>query len=419
MNIDTALEKIYSLKQFSVKLGLENITNLLNHLGNPHKELKTIHVAGSNGKGSTCSFLASILMEYGYKVGLYTSPHLVRFNERIRINGIEINDEDIIEFLDSNKSYIDKYSPTFFEITTALAFNYFAENKVDFAIIETGLGGRLDATNVLDPLASVITSISLEHSHILGNTLEKIAYEKGCIIKKGIPTFIGELPVEAENKIETIAKERASELFKLTDSLEVKHHNFDLKLNNDNIEITHSGLKGEHQLKNGALAIKVINNIFNFNDYKLFQTGLDNVVKNSGIQGRYEKIGSNNNIIFDAAHNSEGIEIFLKEFKKEFPNYLSNQIIFGAMNDKNISEMLSLIQPYFQKIHVTSTNYERAATADEIRIIAEKTNINVSIINEPEKLVKHFLFNNLDEVLVVIGSIYLMGDIKRKLGEEN
>ncbi|MCW8850070.1 MAG: Mur ligase family protein, partial [Melioribacteraceae bacterium] len=239
MNIDTALEKIYSLKQFSVKLGLDNITNLLNHLGNPQKELKTIHVAGSNGKGSTCSFLASILMEFGYKVGLYTSPHLVKFNERIRINSIEISDKDIIEFLDSNKSYIDKYAPTFFEITTALAFNYFAARNVDYAIIETGLGGRLDATNVLNPLASVITSISLEHSHILGDTLEKIAYEKGGIIKNRIPIFIGDLPFEAEKKIESIAKERSSELVKQKDSLKVYDNKFDLQLNSNKIEISH------------------------------------------------------------------------------------------------------------------------------------------------------------------------------------
>ncbi|MCW8850482.1 MAG: hypothetical protein OQJ81_10930, partial [Melioribacteraceae bacterium] len=243
-----------------------------------------------------------------------------------------------------------------------------------------------------------------------------IAYEKGGIIKNGIPIFIGDLPFEAEKKIVSIAKERSSELIKLNDSLTVYDNKFDLQLNSNKIEISHSGLRGEHQLKNSALAIKVINKIFNLDNHKLFQIGLDNVVANSGIQGRYEKFGDNNNIIFDAAHNTEGIEIFLREFKKEAPNYSSTHLIFGAMNDKYISEMLSLLQPYFKYIHVTSTNYERAATAEEIKEIAEKKNINVSIIDKPEKLVKQFLDKNLEEILVVIGSIYLMGDIKRKLG---
>jgi dihydrofolate synthase/folylpolyglutamate synthase len=190
MNIDLALEKIYSLKQFNVKLGLDNIKALLNHIGNPQNNLKAIHIAGSNGKGSTCSFISSILQENGFKVGLYTSPHFINFNERIRINGTEISDSEIIEFLENNKKYVDKYQPTFFEITTAMAFDYFNRKNVEYAVIETGLGGRLDATNVLIPLASVITPISLEHSHILGDSLEKIAYEKGGIIKSGIPVLI-------------------------------------------------------------------------------------------------------------------------------------------------------------------------------------------------------------------------------------
>ena len=419
MNIDIALEKIYSLKQFHVKLGLDNITNLLNYLNNPQKYLKTIHVAGSNGKGSTCSFLASILMEFGFKVGLYTSPHLVKFNERIRINGVEISDNDIIDFLELHRAYIDKYVPTFFEITTALAFNYFAENKVDFAIIETGLGGRLDATNVLTPLASVITSISLEHSHILGDSIEKIAYEKAGIIKYAVPVFIGELPQEAENKIEAIAIERKSGLTKLSSSINLKRNSIHLQLEKNMIEISKCGLKGVHQLKNAALSIKVLNSLLNLEDHKLFQKGLDNVVRNSGILGRYEKIGISNNIIFDAAHNIEGIEIFLKEFKKESSNYSSNNLIFGAMNDKDIAKMLSLLQPFFKSIYITSTNYERAATVEEISLVAENNNIAVSVNDEPEKLVKHFLNNKSDESLVIIGSIYLLGDIKRKINIQN
>lgn len=415
MNIDSALEKIYSLKQFHVKLGLDNITELLNYINNPQKSLKTFHIAGSNGKGSTCSFIASILQEYGYRVGLYTSPHLVRFNERIRINGIEISDEDIINFLERNKSYIDKKSPTFFEITTALAFEYFKENDVDYAVIETGLGGRLDATNVLNPLASVITSISLEHTHILGNTLEDIASEKGGIIKENTPVFIGDLENEAVIKICTIAEEKKSELYQLSDSLIRDKDHLSLNIGSQKLEISSNGLKGDHQIKNAALAIYTINTILGLDNNKLFKKGLDNVIQNSGIQGRYEKYGSGRNVIFDAAHNLEGVQIFINEFAKENSSINKNSLIFGAMKDKNIPEMLKLLSPYFHTIYVTSTKYERAATAEEIKSIADQLNINVTIENSPHKVVEEFSTSKKNECLVVIGSIYLLGDIKIKL----
>ena len=288
MNIDLALEKIYSLKQFHVKLGLDNITHLLNHLDNPQNKFKSIHVAGSNGKGSTCSFLASIQQELGYKVGLYTSPHFVKFNERIRINGTEIDDDEIIYFLEKNKDYIDKYLPTFFEITTALAFDYFNKNNVDYAIIETGLGGRLDATNTIMPVASLITSISYEHSHILGDTLEKIAYEKAGILKKNIPTFLGVLTEVASKTIINIAKKNMSKCFQLSKILVELENGIDLKLKNKVFSFSKTALKGKHQLRNASLAIYVIDQLFEVNGYKIYQKGLDNVVHNSGIQGRYE-----------------------------------------------------------------------------------------------------------------------------------
>ncbi|MFA7229307.1 MAG: Mur ligase family protein, partial [Melioribacteraceae bacterium] len=192
--IQSALNLLFSLHQFGIKLGLDNMTALLDHIGNPHSGLKMIHIAGSNGKGSTASFIASILMEAGFKVGLYTSPHFVKFNERIRINGVMIDDNSVAEFVDGLREYISEKKPTFFEITTALAFHYFLHQKVDYAVIETGLGGRLDATNVITPLASVITSISLDHTEHLGETIEKIAAEKGGIIKPGAKLFTGIMP---------------------------------------------------------------------------------------------------------------------------------------------------------------------------------------------------------------------------------
>lgn len=419
MNIDLALEKIYSLKQFHVKLGLDNITNLLDYLGNPQCELKTIHVAGSNGKGSTCSFLSSILQEHGYSVGLYTSPHFVRFNERIKVNEKEIDDYNIINFLEKHKDYIDEHKPTFFEITTALAFEYFKDLNVDYAIIETGLGGRLDATNVLKPLASVITSISLEHSHILGDSLEKIAFEKGGIIKNNTPVFCGLLPDSAKNTIEEIAKKKNCAQYNLKEYITLDENDCMLKIEDSIYEIKDIGLKGKHQLLNAGLAVLVIKTIINNIREDKFNIGLKNVVMNSGIQGRYERIGQFKNVIFDAAHNLEGVEIFCAEFKKEISLYKSRTLIFGAMRDKEIGKMLNLLKNYFDNIFVTSTNYERAAKSSEIKKIADKLNIKVEEIIEPWHQVNKFCDSNKQNCLVVLGSIYLLGEIKKYLKNDN
>jgi len=215
MDLETSLKKLFSLHTFGIKLGLENIVGFLNHLGNPQKELKTIHIAGSNGKGSTASFISSILQEYGYKVGLYTSPHFVKFNERVVINGKQINDDYIANFISHNENYIDEHQLTFFEVTTAMAFQYFMDKKSDYCVIETGLGGRLDATNVLNPLSVVITSISLEHTNVLGDTIEEITNEKAAIIKSGSKVFTGLLIKEASDIIVSKCKETNCELFQL------------------------------------------------------------------------------------------------------------------------------------------------------------------------------------------------------------
>ncbi len=416
MNIDTALEKIYSMKQFHIKLGLDNITDLLNHLNNPQKELRMFHIAGSNGKGSTASFIASILQEYGFKVGLYTSPHLVKFNERIRINGKEISDESIITFLEKNKKYIDEKSPTFFEITTAMAFEYFKNNKVDYAVIETGLGGRLDATNTIIPLASVITSISLEHSRILGETLEEIAYEKAGIIKKGIPVFYGILPVEAKHTINKISKEKDCEVNKLENEI-VEYDNYiKLQIEDGNyLTIYKTGLEGKHQLLNAALAILTLKKTLDLSNNKLIIKGVDNIIVNTFLQGRYERYSLVPSVIFDAAHNPEGIKAFIEQFKKEYKKYSKTILIYGAMQDKNIAQMLQLLNPFFNKIYVASTNYERAATIRELNTIAEKNKIEVEEILEPSKMLKKYLKKKSNECFVILGSIYLLGDIKNKL----
>lgn len=415
MNIDTTLQKLFSLHQFHIKLGLERIEQLLKFTGNPQNNLKCFHIAGSNGKGSTASFIASILMEAGFKVGLYTSPHFKRFNERIRINGNEIEDSYIINYMDSIESFIENNQPTFFEITTGMAFKYFSDNKVDYAVIETGLGGRLDATNTIIPEAAVITSISYEHTNILGNSLSEIAEEKAGIIKNGIKVFIGSLPHEAEMRFKRSAEEKKCELFILNKFVKQSEESVSLMIKDKNYNIYSTGLVGYHQLKNASLAVKTINEVLGIDNDLIFNKGLKDVIANSGIQGRYEIFYKRPRIIFDAAHNVDGVQVFIREFEKEYTAYSERNLIFGAMRDKNIEEMLKIVSPFFDNIYITSANYERSAKIEEIHEIAKKLNIKTNSLVNPEEEILRMIKKGGNECLAVIGSIYLIGEIKLKI----
>lgn len=419
MDINTALEKIYSLKQFNIKLGLDNIKKFLIYLGNPQQNLKIFHIAGSNGKGSTSSFIASILMECDFKVGLFTSPHFVRFNERIKINGIEISDEYITAFLEKHKKYIDIEKPTFFEVATALAYTYFSENNIDYAVIETGLGGRLDATNTALPIASIITSISLEHTNILGNSIEKIALEKAGIIKTGVPVFASKLSLEAYKTIKIETQKKNSNFFYLIDFLEDFSDYVKLNLNKDVYNIYSTQLRGRHQLYNAALAVFAVNKTLNINDYKIFNRGIDNIIVNTSIKGRYEVYSESPTVIFDSAHNLEGVQSFVNEFCKEYNKFENTYLIYGAMKDKSNEDMLLLLRKYFQKIYVTSINNERAASIEELRYIAEKINLKVNELINPFDFIINFKRQKKNNCLVVLGSMYLLGEIKSKLEFNN
>lgn len=415
MNLQEALDKLFSLHQFGIKLGLDKITHLLDYLGNPHKNLKCFHVAGSNAKGSVASFINSILIEEGYKVGLYTSPHFVRFNERVRINGKEIEDEYILGFINELSEYIDKYEPTFFELTTAMAFKYFNENNVDYAVIETGLGGRLDATNTINPLASVITTISLEHTNILGDKIEQIAYEKGEIIKPGSKAFIGLVPDEAKKVLMGKCRRVQSELFLLEDYLFLSKNIAQLNYKENTYHIYKTPLRGEHQLVNCALSVFTLLNTIEIKDSKNIFKGINNVIKNSDIQGRYEVVNEFPKIIFDSSHNADGLKTFIKEFSKEEGEYSKRSVIFGVMRDKNIAEMLKLFDKHFDYIYATTFDYERAATIEEIETISNSVGIKVNSLKNPSDFIKNFKKKDKNECLVVLGSIYLLGYLKSKL----
>lgn len=417
MDIQESLNKLFALHTFGIKLGLDNIKAFLNAIGNPQKKIKTVHVAGSNGKGSTASFIASILMEAGYETGLYTSPHFVKFNERISINGKLIPDDYIANFVDRNQKYIEDYKLTFFEVTTAMAFEYFVFMNVDYAVIETGLGGRLDATNVLDPLACVITSISLEHTNVLGEKLEQIAFEKSEIIKKGSKVFIGIIPEEAIKVIEQKTKSVKSELFCLEEYIVEKSGNIQLYTEELDFDEWEVPLKGRHQKYNAALAALCIAKTFDIDDPSVITNGIKNVVRNTKLQGRYEVVLSNPRIILDSAHNPEGIHSLVNEFKSDKSRYSKSIILFSVMKDKNILQMINTFKDVFDEICFYELAYERAADKKTLISLAESVKAKYFFVDDLKLFLDQFINGSRDNCLVVAGSMYLLGDVKPILSE--
>ena len=308
---------------------LDKTLHLLEHLGNPHKNLKFVHVAGTNGKGSSCHMISSILQEAGYKVGLYTSPHLKKFTERIKINGIEADEQFVLDFVINNKSLLEDLKPSFFEITTVMAFQYFYKQNVDIAIIETGLGGRLDSTNVIRPMVSLITTIGLDHQNILGDTIEKIAFEKAGIIKENTPVVLGiQNDDGVEDVVVKVAKSKTSNLI----ICEEKTANFKLDL------------KGEYQQKNLPGILNVIN-ILNEKGIKIthqnIELGLKNIIANTGLKGRWQKLLNEPLIICDTVHNTDGIKLIVKQISKiKYDNLF---IVIGMVEEKDIDNVLSLL----------------------------------------------------------------------------
>lgn len=311
------------------KKDLTNTILLANHLNNPQEKIKCIHVAGTNGKGSTSHMLASILQEAGYKVGLYTSPHLKDFRERIKINGVTVSEDFVCEFINTHKVFFEENDMSFFEMSVGLAFDYFAKEKVDIAVIEVGLGGRLDATNIITPLVSVITNIGIDHTQFLGNTLEAIAGEKAGIIKPNVPVVIGEYTAETQPVFLTKAKANQAEIYFASDLIS---------------EEFPSDLMGDYQTHNKKTVLQTIAVLNSQKEFKIFQedikSGLLQVVKNTGLQGRWQQLGDSPKVICDTAHNKNGLEIVMHQIQKE--KFDTLHIVLGVVNDKDLDEVLPL-----------------------------------------------------------------------------
>ncbi len=374
------------------KADLSNTETLMELLGHPERDLYFIHVAGTNGKGSVSHMLASILQEAGYKTGLYTSPHLLDFRERIRINGKMIPEEAVIQFVEKNKESIGDIDASFFEWTFAMALHHFKQRKVDIVILETGMGGRLDSTNVVDPLLCLITNISKDHAQFLGNTLEAIAGEKAGIIKEGIPVVLGNIQ---------------EDLIPVFKSAAEKMH-APLSYTQKGLDLNPSDLKGQFQEENQAQVLSCLKYLSEFQlSQESVRDGLSRVVENTGLRGRFERLSDIPLVIADIAHNKGSVELLIKEVGRL---HRKVHCIWGVVNDKEISDILSIL-PKDWTYYFTQASIPRALPVDELSSLAEEQSLQGSSHPKVEEAYKAAIMEAQREDLVLIsGSAFVVAD---------
>ena len=424
MKYEEAMKYITEVGNFGSNYGLERTYKLLEYLDNPEKDLKLIHIAGTNGKGSTTSMITEILIGAGYKVGMYTSPFIEEFEERIQINRNNIPKEILATLMDEIKIAVDKViedgynHPTEFEIITVLMLLYFKKENIDFGVIEVGLGGTLDSTNVIKPIIQVITSISFDHTNLLGNTLEKIAREKAGIIKKGIPTVIYPQQEEALKVIKNKCLEMGSDLY-IANNENLKFENvvnrdkpYQLLKYNNEIDIL-LPLLGEHQIINLSVAMKAIEVLNNRNITDISVGSIVKSIKNVTWKGRLEVLSNNPYVVIDGAHNIQGIETLSRNIKKYF-KYNNLYLILGILADKDVDEMVKVITPMAKKVYAVTPNSIRAELAEDLKNEIIKYNENCQAYDDYKEAYLSAL-NNADEndLVLASGSLYMIGDMRR------
>ncbi len=406
------------------KKDLHNTIALCNSLGNPETTFKTIHIAGTNGKGSTSHMIAAILQEAGYKTGLYTSPHIKDFRERIRINGEMIDKDFVIDFTEQTRKLSEDIQPSFFELTVAMAFEYFAENEVDIAVIETGLGGRLDSTNVIKPLLSVITNIGFDHVNILGDTLPAIASEKAGIIKFNTPVVIGETLPDTLPVFIAKAKEQQADLQLAVDKYSVRHIEnkgaFLVCEITDNIyqktEKYELGLAGTYQSKNLCTVLTVIDTLNNlkFNiTQPVIHKALRNVKKLTGLTGRWDVISSNPAVILDVGHNEDGIRQVLQQLHSNYPDSKFH-FVLGFVNDKDITNILALF-PANAQYYFTNAHIPRALPYKELQKLAADRSLSGNGFDDVNDAIKSAIDQaEKKDVIMVCGSFFIIAEVEDK-----
>lgn len=379
------------------KADLSNAVKLSNHLGNPQKEIKTIHIAGTNGKGSTSSMIASVLQEAGYKVGLYTSPHLKDFRERIKINGIEIPQSFVVDFIEKNKAFFEANALSFFEMTVGMAFEYFKVEKVDVAVIEVGMGGRLDATNIIEPLVSVITNIGKDHTAFLGNTLPEIAGEKAGIIKKETPVVIGEYTIETKPVFIAKSNDLRAPIYFASESFAENQFETDLK-----------GSYQKYNVRTARQAIDLLRTHFKISK-QAEKEGLMHVIDNTNLQGRWQILGKNPKVIADTAHNEHGLKIVVEQLMSE--KYKDLYIVFGVVSDKDLDSILPLL-PKTAKYLFTSPKILRGMDASVLALKAAEFGLKGEIVNSvSEAYEKAKLLATQEDLIYIGGSTFVVAEI--------
>ena len=429
MNYAQTIEYLYNrLPMFSrigppaLKPGLDNITRLCNSLGDPHNKFKSIHIAGTNGKGSVSHMLAAIFQSAGYKTGLHTSPHLYDFRERLKVNGEPAPEEFVTAFIENIKPLIEEMVPSFFEISIAMTFTYFAEQKVDIAIVETGLGGRLDSTNILHPELSIITNIGMDHMQLLGDTPAEIAFEKAGIIKKNTPVVIGEADPDIATVFDKVANEMNAPLSYTTNQFSiVDYHN---RIHSLEAEVAKKNyldhfkyeidLPGIYQLKN-LLTVLQATTILNQLDWKLdneyVRKGLSNVRKLTGLHGRWEVIHEKPLVILDVAHNEDGIRMVLQQLEIIAPTRI--HFILGMVKDKAIDNILALL-PAGAQYYFTHAHVPRALEAEQLQKQAANFHLVGDTFDDVNVALKTAL-NHAGEsdLILVCGSVFLVAEVRR------
>ncbi|WP_196247191.1 bifunctional folylpolyglutamate synthase/dihydrofolate synthase [Clostridium novyi] len=431
MNYKEAMNYIDDAARFSIKLGLDRTKRILEVLGNPHNKIKCIHVAGTNGKGSITSMLNSILIEEGYKVGMYTSPYIEEFEERIQINNTKILKDDLATAITevynaANKILKEGYSnPTQFEIITCAAFLYFYNKNVDYAVIEVGLGGRLDSTNVITPILSIISSISYDHMKILGDSIEKIAIEKAGIIKSKVPVVLYPQLKEAEDVINSICIERKSPLKKVSkesgkyvgcndltiDGKSIKTQNIIINVDNNEYNIN-LALLGKHQILNCTTVLYAVNELKKIG-VVISNTSIINALIKVKWMGRFEILNNDPTVIIDGAHNIDGITK-LKESIDTYVRYKDMILILGILNDKQVEDMVKVITPSAKMVICVTPHSERAEIAKELMKSVKTYNSNCIAIEDYKTAYETALnYCNRDDLLLISGSLYMIGDMRK------
>lgn len=425
MNYQQTLDYLYGMLPMYQRIGqaafkkdLSNTLQLCAALGNPEQQFRSVHVAGTNGKGSSAHALAAILQASGYKTGLYTSPHLKNFTERIRINGQEIPSQQLVEWVEAHQTLIEEIKPSFFELTVALAFDYFASQEVDVAVVEVGMGGRLDSTNIIRPELCLITNIGLDHTAFLGDTLPAIAGEKAGIIKQGVPVVIGEKQPETSPVFEKKAIETAAPLTYAADEFQL------LSLGNSAWKVRRQGKDYLEEIAPDIAAAYFIRNIpgvltaveelkkrgFEAIDRPSIKQGLENVISFTGLKGRWQQLGQNPLVVADVSHNPDGIRQLLEQLKQL--SYEQLYLIIGTVNDKDVNTVLSLL-PKKAFYYFCQADIPRALPAEELQAQAWKHHLEGKVVRHVTEALREARSRaSSNDLILITGSTFVVAEIE-------